>query len=225
MATTEEFHAAVKANDLNAVKLMLDNDTNLIDKPDDAKFSALMQAAYHGHNGMVLLLLKAHANPNYQSNSDKSAMMLAVIEGHLNTIKLLIDYGADIHVQDRAGATALDFAVDFGRADIIKYLIKSKGADPNRRDERGWTPLLRCAAISGSGEAAMQLIQCGADVNAVDDNGNTPLILAVVANKQDLVDVLVKAGCDTEYKSKEQVTAREIAVQMRRSSIVTILPV
>ena len=51
MATSEEFHVAANKNDLAAVKLMLAASPDLVDKADDARFSALMNAAQRGANG------------------------------------------------------------------------------------------------------------------------------------------------------------------------------
>jgi ankyrin repeat protein len=61
-------------------------------------------------------------------------------------VGIVVD-GAEVHVEDRGGATALDFAVDFGHASIVTYLVKEQGVDPNRLDERGWTPLIRCGGL------------------------------------------------------------------------------
>ena len=77
-----------------------------------------------------------------------------------------------------------------GQAKLIKQLIHERGAEVDKRDKDGWTPLLYAAltyerAISGvwrrgtdlnlcSGKtnAALALIDEGADINARESTGN-----------------------------------------------------
>jgi ankyrin repeat protein len=51
MSSSEDFHLAVSKNDLTSVKLMLEQNPDVVDRPDDARFSALMNASQRGNNG------------------------------------------------------------------------------------------------------------------------------------------------------------------------------
>jgi spore coat polysaccharide biosynthesis protein SpsF (cytidylyltransferase family) len=47
----------------------------------------------------------------------------------------------------------------------------------------------------------------------------------VIGNKQELVEALVQAGCNVHQKSRDNVTARHMAVQMRRTNLIPLIPV
>ena len=46
----------------------------------------------------------------------------------------------DINPADKEGFTPLNLAVGNDQSDVLLHLLQ-RGADPNRPDERGWTPL------------------------------------------------------------------------------------
>ena len=46
----------------------------------------------------------------------------------------------DINPADKEGFTPLNLAVGNDQSDVLLHLLE-RGADPNRPDERGWTPL------------------------------------------------------------------------------------
>ena len=72
---------------------------------------------------------------------------------------------------------ALHDAVLDGDVERVEQLLAA-GADPNRADDDGLTPL-HFAAQSGSVEAAQLLLDAGAEPNAVNRHGNSSLFVAV----------------------------------------------
>ncbi|KAI8980143.1 ankyrin repeat-containing domain protein, partial [Trametes punicea] len=60
-----------------------------------------------------------------------------------------------------------------GSEDIVRYLI-DQGADVNRGDSAGWTPL-HIASSGGFEDVVKELLGAGADVNSRNDKGLTPL--------------------------------------------------
>jgi ankyrin repeat protein len=55
------------------------------------------------------------------------------------------------------------------------------------------------AIISGSYEIVNKLLVLGSDVNVLDNTGNTPLQIALLMERQDIADLLVK---QTEDENK-----------------------
>jgi ankyrin repeat protein len=55
-------------------------------------------------------------------------------------MKTLISLGADLHITEVNGATALHGAAYHGNLDAVKVLMEA-GADPNKQDNFGNTPL------------------------------------------------------------------------------------
>ncbi len=68
--------------------------------------TALMRAAYHGHERMVLALLDHGADPNLARNDKFTALALAAFFGHTDTVRILIEHGAKPEVVTRCGASA-----------------------------------------------------------------------------------------------------------------------
>lgn len=72
--------------------------------------TALMKAAFYGHEPMVRALLDHGADPNLTRNDRFTALALAAFFGHGETVKTLIEYGARAEVVTRAGASAQTWA-------------------------------------------------------------------------------------------------------------------
>lgn len=218
-----DVHAAANRGDIDKLRAVLTAAPDLVDRPDELAFSALMHAGRDNRTAVAQVLLNYGARVNFQSNSDKSALMLAAIEGHVDMIRLLLDNNADPLLGDRAGSMAIHFAADFGHAPVVQLLLE-RGVSPNERDGKGWTPLHRCASLGGSAEVVKVLAHHGATVDAMEPNGNTPLIAATVSNRLQAVKELLKQGADPYLKSRTGNSARQIALNMRRSALAALLP-
>jgi ankyrin repeat protein/superfamily II DNA or RNA helicase len=89
-------------------------------------------------------------------------------------------------------------ACERGDVELVEVLL-DEGANPNVKDERGWTPL-HYVALSGVEKIAMLLVSRKAEVNAKDNEGKTPLHYAAENHQTSIVDVLVSAGADPNIK-------------------------
>lgn len=72
--------------------------------------TALMKAAFFGHEPVVRVLLEHGADPNLVRNDSFTALALAAFFGHVETVKTLIEFGARAEVVTRAGASARAWA-------------------------------------------------------------------------------------------------------------------
>ena len=152
-----------------------------------------------------------------------SALVIGAGRGFADAVETLIRAGADVNAlfQDPGGeadgAPALLIAVRGGHERIVGLLLAA-GADPDLAlPERGsaalagGTPLI--FAIDKNGDwirIVRLLIEGGAGVNrALPDSrggrraglsGASPLMLASYLGKADLVDVLIEAGADVNYR-------------------------
>jgi len=72
--------------------------------------TALMKAAFFGHEPAVRVLLERGADPNLTRNDKFTALALAAFFGHAETVKSLIEYGAKTEAVTRAGASARTWA-------------------------------------------------------------------------------------------------------------------
>jgi ankyrin repeat protein len=83
----------------------------------------------------------------------------------------------------RSHNTALHLAADhqYGHPDFVALarLLLEHGADPNSRNDMGWTPLHYACAIDARDKDMVELLlESGADPNAATNRGETPLGLA-----------------------------------------------
>lgn len=74
----------------------------------------------------------------------------------------------------------------------LKRLVGA-GADPNRRDYDGRSPL-HLAASKGFEDITLFLIQQGVDINILDNFGNTPLLEAIKNGHDAVASILVNEG-------------------------------
>ena len=72
--------------------------------------TALMKAAFFGHDPMVRALLEHGADPNLARNDRFTALALAAFFGHGDVVKTLIEHGATTEFVTRAGASARTWA-------------------------------------------------------------------------------------------------------------------
>lgn len=89
-------------------------------------------------------------------------------------------------------------------ADRVRFLIK-KGADVNKRDSGGFTPL-DSAARGRSATLIEILVEAGADPNTPDADGFFPLLHAINRNHVPSVEMLAKKGANLELKTKQGIT-------------------
>src|SRR3990170_4508478 len=90
----------------------------------------------------------------------------------------------------------LSNAVNANDVDRMKFLVE-KGADVNKPDPQGWTPLQNAARQRKDG-MIKALIELGADVNRPDDSGTTPLVTAAMRDHVPSIKVLVEKGANIE---------------------------
>lgn len=84
--------------------------------------TALMKAAFFGHEPMVRALLEHGADPNIARNDRFTALALAAFFGHGETVNTLIEYGATTEVVTRAGASARTWAIARTFDDVARRL-------------------------------------------------------------------------------------------------------
>jgi len=108
-----------------------------------------------------------------------------------------------------------------GQDDLLAQFLDA-GADPNRTDARGYTPLI-LASYNGHRSATELLIARGADVNARDEKGSTAL--SGIAFKGDLVlaRALLAAGADIDAPNNVGRTPLMFAVMFGRTEMAQFL--
>ncbi|KAJ3042927.1 hypothetical protein HDV00_006234 [Rhizophlyctis rosea] len=148
-----------------------------------------------------------------------TALILAVQRRDDEIATLLIEFKADLDVQNHIGKTALHYA------DIhLAKLLAEKGADINRKDSEGLTPLIH-HAHAGRVDIAILLVETGrADVNAADLGQRTCLHLSGFRGYRELVGALIRSGkADLERTTMRGNTPLHAASDAGHADIVEML--
>src|SRR5450755_3836177 len=109
----------------------------------------------------------------------------------------------------QAPDTTLGKAAREGDLARLKSLLDS-GADPNRRDGNGNSPLLEAVAARKAA-AARALVAAGANPNLTSVGGRTPLIEAAIGGRVEIARLLIAAGADLNIGERGAGTPLEAA--------------
>jgi ankyrin repeat protein len=193
------------------------------------KYSALMVAAqYPGSSAAMRLLLDRGAEVQMAKGAgtplfNASPLVLAATSGNADVLPRLLKAGAGIDTPITTvglfPTTPLQSAVFFGDAATARVLLDN-GAAIDLPDDDGITPL-GWATINNHPEVARLLIERQADVNHVDKKGMTPLLYAASIGFGDaeIAELLLKSGANANAKSKERLTAAELAKKYRHAQL------
>jgi ankyrin repeat protein len=199
---TDELSQAIQQGDAKKVAALIDEDRSLL----RAKFgnvSPILLSIYHGHPQIAQLFVERGAELTFgeacalgdrgralellkkdpsllQSYSEDGfpAAGLAVFFRHPDLARELIERGADVNAQaqnpQRVGA--VHAAATVGDHATMQLLLE-RGANPNARQQMGYTAL-HGAASHGDIEMARLLLKHGADPQARTDDGKTAVDVA-----------------------------------------------
>ncbi len=112
-------------------------------------------------------------------------------------------------------------AAEKGEAATVKRLLE-EGADINRRDLAGYTPLI-AAILADQDDVAALLIVNKADPNAPDVLGITPLMYAIYKGQESTVRHLLEAGADKTMADKMGHTAIQYAKDLKHEGILKLM--
>ena len=221
------------ARDINKVKLLVERGADVNARAASGLTALMVASRYRGNSDVVRFLLQKGARPNSETGvevrNDASAFFLAVMVGDVETARTLADAGAKIdHRMKIIGnfiATPMNTATFLETPAMAEYLI-SKGGDPNEVDGDKIS-LLAWATISNRLSTVQMLLAHGAKLDSVDRFGMTPLLYAASINHGDtsVMEKLIAAGADTSAKTKEGLTALDLAKRYDHEDMAKVLAV
>jgi len=209
---------AVKAQDAERVRRLLDENPELAEARDENGVSALMLSYYYGVPigdelrearttpldvfeaatvGDVArlreLLDQDSSLVTAQSADRTTALHFAAFFAQPEAVRLLLDRGADVHAVSPTfgNVTPLHSAAAAKSPEIVRMLLEA-GADPNAR-QTGSFRALHAAAQDGDAEMARDLLAHGADPSAATDDGRTPPSIAEQEGHDEVAALLRRA--------------------------------
>ena len=168
-------HEAVRDRDIERVKSLLNQGTDVDSRDDGAGWTPLMIAAADGYPDLVELLVSKGADVRAKNSEGEEALTWAVIKNRPEIARYLLDKGADPEARDDYGEALLHFAAKNGSIESAGVLLE-RGADINSSGYKGRTPLIY-AVQELKVDMVEFLILKGANVDLLDEKKYTALHL------------------------------------------------
>ena len=203
MEKYNSFAEAIKANDIYAVKEMLDENPTLIHSVTPEGLSMVMLAAYNHHIKLVEIL---------SMRKKRLDIFEAAAVGNRAEVERIVTKDKNKMVELSAdGYTALGYASWFGHTEIVRFLVSKKApVNAPAQNPSKVTPLH--AAVAGKHvEVVEYLVKNGADVNARQQGDFTPLHGAAANGHAQMVKILVENNADKKAKASDGKTPADYA--------------
>lgn len=221
-------HEAAVLNRIDVVKFLFDyfGDELDVNSMNTESKTPIHMAAMEGHVSVIEFFVSVGGNPNAVDSQKWTPLHHAASRCHLKAVEFLLEQSDVKYARDINGKTPFEIAGESGhtrlfgllrygdallraaRVDNVHALKKclGEGAEVNRKDQNGWTPL-HWASFKGRIKSVKVLLEHGAEVDCVDDAGYTPLHCAAEAGHLQVALVLIAhGGCQTNLKTFQHVS-------------------
>jgi uncharacterized protein len=223
---SQEFFDAIKQGNMGEVERRLRQDPVLIHVKENG-LSPILVAAYHHEpaiasfladktvgitifeaaatgkiNNVIRLLARDPDLVSAYANDGFQPLGLACFFGQADVAEYLVKAGASVNSKSRNNlkVAPIQSAAAGGHKKIVKMLL-ANGADPNIREQGGFTPL-HAAAENGDEEMIRLLLYGGADLTLKNKQGKSALDLAMEGGHEKAT-LLLGEGVTKRFQKKE----------------------
>ena len=243
MFASENGHATI-------VKELIMMSTN-INLPNKDGMTALMLAASKGHFEVTKILINSNAEISLKNHNNKDALMLAAINGHKEIVSMLLDNGSDINANDNHNLTALMLLEQNVEHVETAMLLIMRGAnlpdDKSRiiatlKNASWWTDS-HTAVINNNLDQIQSFEELLLDITPLDlavmigniemvkaiiefgfkHDINSCLRTAVIANRNELVELFLKKGADPTIQDRFGKNSLHIACYYGNRDIILLI--
>ena len=184
----DDFFVAVERNNVYELNALLERgfDPNTV----NPKGQPALLVAIQGNAFAVAEALVAHPSTQVEvrNSKDESALMLVALKGRIGLCRQMLERDADAN---KPGWTALHYAATGGHTEIIRLLIQHY-AYVDAESPNGSTPLMM-AAMYGTSDAVIALLEAGADPTLRNSQGLTALDFAARNKSAPTVEPIASA--------------------------------
>lgn len=196
LASPEELAEALRSacwsGDINEAQRLLHAGAG-VNAADSGGFTPLMRACERGNAEIARALIQAGADPHAARGNGGTALLDASGNNQPEALRVLIAAGADPNAKTQEGKGAMFWAAGYGFTEVVRILARAGCRIEDPVDAFGTTPLMH-AVENGQAETAAALLELGAKVNARDSSGKTALQRARTEGKNEIAEILLKAG-------------------------------
>ena len=119
---TPMLNIAVRNENIEIVKWLLDNGADVKVISEDRGYSPLMDAVWRGNKEITSLLVEKGSDINILSKDGQTMIILAVGANNIEICKILCENGADVDIADTMGMSAYGYAKLFKKEKILSIL-------------------------------------------------------------------------------------------------------
>jgi ankyrin repeat protein len=147
---------------------------------------------------------------NRHDDFGDTALIRTTRNGWVDGCQILLQDGADPNATNFLGQTPCHFAARLpgSTAQQLLALLQAHGADVDRPDCGGYTPLMGAIFVRRP-DLVEYFIRCRADVNHSPRNGWTALHQAFSLQEPDIIQLLLRAGANLSRRDDSGQTAIE----------------
>lgn len=199
-------------------------------------WTALHTAARDGHEEVIAVLLEHKFDVDARSYFGVTPLFLAALKEHRRCLQLLLQAGANPRLKSVEGISPIDNAVTKGQEPMVNDLLNAMIPGLQNKTYKDMVfclfteadefrmPELRSAVDKGNEEFVKLFLEVGVDLELVDDEGCTLLHVATTHGNFSIVELLLKAGANTERKTQDDgSTALLLAAADNRADLVELL--
>ena len=222
---------AVKANDVQAVRVLMKSGTDVNVRSGDGS-TPLLWAANNGSVEIARLLIANKAAVDVANDFGITPLLQASRVGDSAMVDLLLRSGANPNKAHPEGETPLLAASRSGSVPTVRLLL-TRGVDVNAAEKFQNTTAVMWAAAEGHIDVVDVLIEAGADINrqghitTLTDRNNadhptggfTPLMWAARSGNDALVRRLVEKGAKVNQKNGDEASAAMVAMYNDRFDV------
>ncbi len=127
-----------RSGSIEELEQLVSSDPDVINYKNEAGYSPLILACYHGNNDVAKYLIKNMKDINGSSDYG-TPLMAAVVKNNVDLVSMLLKKNADPNISDGNGTTALLYAVMFQYEEIVKLLSQVRTINLDHKDNKGFT--------------------------------------------------------------------------------------
>ncbi|KAI5861325.1 putative ankyrin repeat protein [Durotheca rogersii] len=172
--------------------------------PEPRKTQAFISASRTGWYMVMETLLKLGASPNQEDERNRTALSYALELGDINSARVLIEKEAELNTRGlddpEKWRRICRHAAKQGRTMIMKEMLEKWGSSLfHDEDDQGMTPL--GWAITAGNAATVRVLLSDSWIGHNEYYTKPPLHLAIKEGREDMVDMLLEAGLDPNFKN------------------------
>lgn len=186
-------HLAAEAGQKQNVLCLIQHGAE-VDARDWSKRTPLFLAIIQGHHEVVKLLIEKKADLAIVNEEKETVLHIAAFYGRTIILQTLLNYPLCknlIEAKDLDGKTSMHKAVWGDPKPNIVDLLIDYGANPNTKNDYGYTPL-HWAAKHGHIKSAQSLLKKMELPHSTNDNNDLPFDLAIQFGQDDFIHFFLK---------------------------------